>query len=144
MKYIRTMLAMASLCVLSGTINPARADDDRSTTLYTGVIGSGLFHCNAVNVSRKTLLITISVIGPEGELLAVSDPIPTPPGTEASEDFGATARPTSDAYCKFVVSGTGGRNDVRAVLNANRASTFSLPDGRTDIPLYVSRIVEAH
>ena len=143
MTHNRTMLATAGIFLATGAIDAVRADD-RGVTLYTGIIGSGVFHCNAINVSGKALLITISVIGPEGEVLAASDPMPTPSGMEASEDFGTTTRASSDAYCKFVVSGTSNRDDVRAVLNANRASTFTLPDSTTPIPFYVSRIVEAH
>jgi hypothetical protein len=47
-------------------------------------------------------------------------------------------------YCVIQVYGTDNRNDVRGILTANLARTFSLDGGATNIPVYVFREIEAH
>jgi hypothetical protein len=145
MKYFRTMLAIFGLFVAGGATNAARADDDHSTTLYTSAIHATGFHCNAVNVSRRTLYITISVIGADGHLLpppsiSVSPPIPTGPAAEASFDVDTSDTGATEGYCKFQVFGTGDRDDLRAVLNATLTRTVP---GTNDLIL-LSRALEAH
>jgi predicted transcriptional regulator len=48
MTHIRMMLATASLFLVSGAIDAARADDNR-VTLYTAPLRADTFNCNAVN-----------------------------------------------------------------------------------------------
>ena len=143
MKHAGKMLVTAGLFAAVGAIGVARAEDEHTVTLYTGIFGSGVFHCNAVNVSNKTLSITIAVLG-NGAILAEPVTTTTAPGAEASNDYGATTNPSIDGYCEFAVLGTRDPDDVRAVLNANRASTFTLPGSATPIPFYVSRVLQAH
>jgi hypothetical protein len=105
MKYMQAVLAVVGIFVISGAIAPAQADDDkRSVTLYTSALRATGFNCNAVNVSRKTLTITTSIIDLDGIPLAVSPPTPTARDTEASNDVDTSPTPT-DAYCKFEVVG---------------------------------------
>jgi hypothetical protein len=67
MKHVRAILAAAGLFVATGAIGTAQADDHHnSTTLYTSAIAGSRLSCNAVNVSRKTLTITISIIDGTG------------------------------------------------------------------------------
>jgi hypothetical protein len=86
--------------------------------------------------------ITISIIDLDGHPLSVSDPIPTAPGVEASNDFGTLANPI-DAYCKFEAFPTGDRNDLRVVLVASLVRTFAEGD-QTNIPAFVARTVEGY
>jgi hypothetical protein len=143
---IRIILATAGLFVVTGAIDAARAGDHRAgddqVTLYTPAIRSGVFNCNALNVSQKTLHITISIIDLEGKPLSVSDPIPTDPGQEASNDFG-TLTTAIDAYCKFQTVDTDDRNDLRVVLVASLARTFAVGN-QTNIPAFVARTVEGY
>jgi hypothetical protein len=143
MKRLWTLLGGVGLIVASGAI--ASADDDTRrlrTTLYTPAIHSGVFACNALNVSHKTLYITISILDLDGRPLSVSDPIPTAPGVEASNDFGTLTDPI-DAYCKFQAFDTGDRNDLRVVLVASLVRTFA-EGNQTNIPAFVARTVEGH
>ena len=141
MKRLGTLLAGVGLIVGSGAVDTARADDHR-VTLYTPAIHSGSFNCNALNVSHKTLTITISMIDLDGHPLSISDPIPTAPGVEVSNDFGTVANPI-DAYCKFEAFPTGDRNDLRVILVASLVRTVAAGD-QTNIPVFVARTVEGY
>jgi hypothetical protein len=139
MKYVRIMLATIGLLAAAGATDAAQAENP-SATLYTGATHAGKFDCNVVNVSNKTLTITISIIAPDGHPLFVSPPTPTPVGTEVSGDFGDPAV-GNDAYCKVQVSGTGDRNDLRVLLNTNLIRTFD-QGSETNIPVFVFRQTE--
>jgi hypothetical protein len=141
MKRLWTLLGGMGMIVASGAIDAARADDHR-VTLYTPAIHSGSFNCNALNVSHKTLTITISMIDLDGHPLSISDPIPTAPGVEVSNDFGTVANPI-DAYCKFEAFPTGDRNDLRVILVASLVRTVAAGD-QTNIPVFVARTVEGY
>ena len=141
MKRLWTLLGGMGMIVASGAIDAARADDHQ-VTLFTPAIRSGSFNCNALNVSHKTLHITISIIDLDGHPLSVSDPIPTAPGVEASNDFGTLTNPI-DAYCKFEAFPTGDRNDLRVVLVASLVRTFA-EGNQTNIPAFVARTVEGY
>ena len=83
MKRLGTLLTGVAFIVTSGVFVSVRADDDRKgLTLLTAAIHGTGFHCNTVNVSRKPLLIAMSIIDGDGNVLS---PIPvpnpkTPPG----------------------------------------------------------------
>jgi hypothetical protein len=145
MKNRRMLLAIVGLIVASGAIDAVRAENFREPALYTAAVRAGLFGCNVVNVSRKALNITISIIDLKGNLLSVSDPAPTPiaPGTEVSQDVGDPAGPFTDAYCKVQLSGTGDRDDLRIVLTTALIRTF---DGgnQTNVPVFVYRNIEGY
>jgi hypothetical protein len=141
MKRLWTLLGGMGMIVASGAIDAARADDHH-VTLFTPAIRSGSFNCNALNVSHKTLHITISIIDLDGHPLSVSDPIPTAPGVEASNDFGTLTNPI-DAYCKFEAFPTGDRNELRVVLVASLVRTFA-EGNQTNIPAFVARTVEGY
>jgi hypothetical protein len=118
MKYVRTILAAAGLIVVTGATGTTQADSDKlSVTLYTSAIHTGVIACNAVNVSRKTLHITISIIDIEKGLpLAGSNPDRqiTHPGREATSDVGSPTD-SNEGYCVFQVSGTSGRSRMRSL-----------------------------
>jgi hypothetical protein len=140
-KHIGVMLATIGLFAVSGTTHAAQADAI-STTLYTAAMRAGLFGCNVVNVSNKTLIITVSIIDPSGNPLSISPPTSTPAGTEISGDFGDPTVPM-DAYCKVQVSGTGNRDDLRVVLTTSLIRTFN-EGSLTNIPAFVVRQIEGH
>jgi hypothetical protein len=143
MKYMQAVLAVVGIFVISGAIAPAQADDDkRSVTLYTSALRATSFNCNAVNVSRKTLRIAISIIDMDGVPLSAAPAAQTLPGTEASNDVDTSPTPT-DAYCKFEVFGTDDRNDLRVVLATALIRTFD-QDGQTKIPVFVVKTIEGH
>jgi hypothetical protein len=146
MKHIGGILAAAGLLIVAGAT--ARADNDRnSITLYTSAIRTGVIACNAVNVSRKTLTITISIIdAATGAVLNTPSPMPTYPGKpEATDDFGdPTANPPNEGYCVFHVSGTGNADDVRAIQNAVAGAIHTVDGGKTFFPVWLSRVLEAH
>ena len=86
MKRLGTVLTGVALIVTGGVFAAARADDGReSVTLFTSAVHATGFHCNALNVSRKPLLIAISIIDGDGNVLSpVPVPNPkTPPGVNA-------------------------------------------------------------
>jgi hypothetical protein len=140
MKCIPAMFAAASLFVVTGGIDVARADDDYSTTLYTAPIRAMGLHCDAGNVSRKTLYITISIIDSEGNPLSVGTRARTLPGAVTSLDVHDVDNPVAiDAYCSFYVFGTDDREDVRADLNATLTRTVP----GTNTPIFLSRVLEA-
>jgi hypothetical protein len=139
MKYVAIMLATIGLIAVSAANHAAQA----GATLYTSATHAGKFDCNVVNVSQKTLNITISIIGSDGVALSVSDPTATLPLTDISGDFTPTTGPT-DAYCAVQLSGTGDRNDVRAALNTTLAKTFTLDGSPTTYPTFVVKVLEAH
>ena len=141
MKRLWTLLGGMGMIVASGAIDAARADDD-GVTLYTPAIRSGSFNCNALNVSQKTLNITISIIDLYGRHLSDSPLTPTAPGEEASHDFGTVANPI-DAYCKFDAFPTRDRDDLRVVLVASLVRTFA-EGNQTNIPAFVARTVEGY
>src|SRR5438874_10973367 len=125
MKRLGTLLAGVALIVAGGVFASVRADDDRqSVTLFTSAIHASGFHCNALNVSRKPLLIAISIIDGDGNVLSpVPVPNPkTPPGVNASNDI--EPAPRLEGYCKVQVSGTDDPNDVRVVMKANLIRAF--------------------
>jgi hypothetical protein len=145
MKRLGTLLAGMALIVAGGVFVSARADDDReSVTLFTSAIHASGFHCNAVNVSRKPLLIAISIIGGDGKVLSPV-PVPNPktdPNTVASNDIEPLPPPGSaDGYCKVRVSGTGDPDDVRVVMKANLIRAFD-QGGSTNIPVFLSWTLE--
>jgi len=143
MKNLGRLLAGVALIVASGVFVSARADDDReSVTLFTSAIHASGFHCNAVNVSHKSLSIAISIIFDDGTVLSTSQK--TPPGIIASKDIEPLPPPepgSADAYCKVQVSGTGDPDDVRVVMKANLIRTFD-QGGRTNIPVFLSWVLE--
>jgi hypothetical protein len=142
MKRLGTLLAGVALIVASGVFVSAQADDDReSMSLFTAAIHGTGFHCNAVNLSRKSLLIAISIIDGDGNVLSpVPAPNPkTPPGVNASNDI--EPAPMTEAYCKVQVSGTDDPNDVRVVMKVNLIRTFD-QGGRTNIPVFLSWVLE--
>jgi hypothetical protein len=120
MKRLGMLLTGAGLIVASGAISFAQADNDRETaTLLTPSIRATGFHCNAVNASRKTLVITISIINSVTGSDLSSPPFvkSTTAGTEASYDVD-TSPMINDGYCVFEVLGTDDPRDIRADLNA--------------------------
>jgi len=138
MKRRGTLLAAAGLIFASGAISFAQADGDRETaTLFTPPIRATGFHCDAVNVSRKTVWIAISIIDLNGLALSPAPAAPATPGTEVSDDVDVSPTPT-DAYCEFQVSGTGDPRDIRADVNATLIHTFA--DGSQT---FLSRALEA-
>ena len=143
MKRLGTLLAGAALIVSSGVFVSARADDDREgVTLFTSAIHASGFHCNAVNVSRKSLSIEISIIFDDGTVLSTSQK--THPREIASNDIEPLPPPlpgSADAYCKVQVSGTDDPNDVRVVMKANLIRDFD-QGGRTHIPVFLSWTLE--
>jgi len=153
MKHTREILA-AGLLIVTGTMGTAQADNDTNrVTLYTSAIHTGVIACNAINVSKKTLHITISIFDgtmPTGHetspaLLEGPTLIKTPPGMEATIDHGSPID-SNEGYCVFQVSGTENRADVRAVQNAVLAGTRSVEvDGVvTTFPIFITRVLEAH
>jgi len=139
MNRLWTMLGGMGMIVASGATFSAQADNDRATaTLFTPSIRATGFHCNAVNVSRKTLWIAISIIDLNGLALSAAPAAPATPGTQVSHDVDTSPTPT-DAYCQFQVSGTGDPRDIRADLNStlfhkNADGTYT----------FLSRALEAH
>jgi len=78
MKYIHAILAVVCLLVVGGAIDAARADDraeeNEGVTLYTpNDLGDG-HACRAVNVSDKTLGITVAVLDNSGDALSCASP----------------------------------------------------------------------
>ena len=144
MKRLGTLLAGVALVVAGGGFVSARADNDReSVTLFTAAVHATGFHCNAVNVTRKPLLIAISIIDGDGNILSpVPAPNPkTPPGVNASNDI--EPAPRSEGYCKVQVAGTNDPKDVRVVMKANLIRVFDSPDtGETNIPVFLSWVLE--
>src|SRR5258708_13366791 len=112
MKRLGTLLAGVALIVASGVFVSAQADDDReSMSLFTAAIHGTGFHCNAVNLSRKSLLIAISIIDGDGNVLSpVPAPNPkTPPGVNASNDI--EPAPMTEPYSKLQLSRPDDPND---------------------------------
>ena len=137
----RMLLAAAALALGGGAMGAGTARAEAvHTTLYTPIVRAGHFACNAVNVSRKNLTITISILDGTGQALAVSDPMQTPPGYEAPNDYGAEDQPI-DAYCVFAITG-GDRDDLRAVLNTTLIRTFD-EGSEIGIPVLLARTVAA-
>jgi hypothetical protein len=147
MRHSKKILAAAGLLFATGAMGTAQADDDRNgTVLYTSATRGGRLSCIAVNVSKKALTITMSIIdgtGTEPTVLAGPTQIVTDPGLEASLDLGQFTDPSSEGYCVFQLSGTRNRDDVRAVLVSNKATTQTLPDNST-FPYFITRVIEAH
>jgi hypothetical protein len=153
MTHIRMMLATASLFLITGAIDAARADDERDrVTLYTAPLRADTFNCNAVNVSDKTLQIAFAVLNDNGDALqctgmACSPPLPPNPAPAVVVDPGkaATIGPiflssADDGYCAVDVIGAADRDGVRAVLNIGLTRTIP----GTSIPVFVVRSIEAH
>ena len=153
MKHTTAILAAAGLFVGIGTMGPARADNDSNrVTLYTSAIHTGVIACNAINVSKRTLNITISIFdgtmtspptATTPTLLEGPTQISTPPGMEATIDHGAPTD-SNEGYCVFQVSGTDNRDDVRAVQNAVLSGMRSVDGGQTFFPFFITRALEAH
>lgn len=135
----RMLLAATALALGGGAMGAETAR--AQAVLYTPIVRAGHFACNAVNVGRKFLTITISILDGNGQTLAVSPPpiMPTAPGSEAANDFGAEDQPM-DAYCVFAVTGSGDRNDLRAVLNTTLLRPLS---SGSDIQVLLARTVAA-
>ena len=162
MKYIHAMLAVVCLLVVGGAIGTARADDqdeeNKGVTLYTPADTGDGHGCRAVNVSDKTLGITVAILDRSGDALSCASPTtctqgpadtpttnPTPEfqvlkGTFLSLAVEAPPGSRKNAYCAFAVSGTDNRDDVRVALAI--ATTRTIPG--TTIPTYQTRIVEGH
>jgi hypothetical protein len=162
MKYIQAMVAAVCLFIVSGAIGAVRADDrdeeDQGVVLYTPSDTGDLLICRAVNVSDKTLGITIAVINHFGQAISCASPTtcthgsgapntnPTPEvqvlkGTTTDIEITLPAGgPAQDGYCAFAVSGTGDRDDLRVSLGIRRTTTIP----GTTIPVFLSRIVEGH
>jgi hypothetical protein len=162
MKYIHAILAVVCLLVVGGAIDAARADDraeeNEGVTLYTPNDIGDVHACRAVNVSDKTLGITVAVLGNSGDALSCASPTtctvgpagtpttnPTPEfqvlkGTALNVNIEAPLGARRNAYCAFAVSGTDNRDDVRVALEV--ATTTTIPG--TTIPTQQSRIVEGH
>lgn len=127
--------ALGSFLAAAGT---ALAQEDH-TTLYTPAIGAGLHNCNAVNVSHRTLRLTIFVLDQNGHALAATPPTPTPPGAELSNDYGTADQPI-DACCKVEAFGTANPGDLRVVDASVLIRTFD-EGSQTNIPVFVTRTV---
>ena len=167
MKYIHATLAVVCLLVVGGAIGAARADDraeeNEGVTLYTPPDIGDVHACRAVNVSDKTLGITVAILDRPGDALSCDSPITCTAGAGAGPANTPTTNPTPEfqvlkgtfltfvvqappgsirrnAYCAFAVSGTDNRDDVRVVLEV--AITRTIPG--TTIPTLLSRIVEGH
>jgi hypothetical protein len=149
MKHTRAILAAAGLLIVTGTIGTAQADNDTNrVTLYTSAIHTGVIACNAINVSKKKLTITISIIdaatGKTRTDTSTPDPQTTNPHMpEATNDVGSPTD-SNEGYCVFEVSGTTNRDDVRAIQNAVLAGTRSVDGGNTFFPFFITRVLEAH
>jgi|SRR5215469_7585402 len=142
MKRLGTLLTGVAFIVTSGVFVSVRADDDRKgLTLFTAAIHGTGFHCNTVNVSRKPLLIAMSIIDGDGNVLSpVPVPNPrTPSGVNASNDI--EPAPDTEAYCKVQLFGTDDHNDVRVAMKVNLIRTFD-QGGQTNIPVFLSWILE--
>jgi len=78
MKYIHAILAVVCLLVVGGAIDAARADDraeeNEGVTLYTPNDIGDVHACRAVNVSDKTLGITVAVLDNSGDALSCASP----------------------------------------------------------------------
>ena len=78
MKYIHAILAVVCLLVVGGAIGAARADDraeeNEGVTLYTPNDIGDVHACRAVNVSDKTLGITVAVLDNSGDALSCASP----------------------------------------------------------------------
>lgn len=133
----RMLLAATALALGAGAMGSETAR--AQAVLYTPIVRAGHFACNAVNVSRKSLAITISILDENGQALAVSPPMPTAPGSEAANDYGTEDQPI-DAYCVFAVTGSGNSNDLRAVLNTTLLRPLS---SGSDIEVLLARTVAA-
>jgi hypothetical protein len=146
MSNIRATLAAAGLVAITGA-GMAQADNEHaSITLYTSAIHTGVIACNAINVSKKTLKITISIIdGETGQVLNTPNPMVTFPGREATDDVGQPNDEDGgkEGYCVFQISGSSDRDDVRAVQNAVLAGTRSVDGGKTFFPFFITRVLEA-
>ena len=57
-QHIKEILAAAGVLIATGAVGTAQAD----TTLYTSATRGGKLSCIAVNVSKKALTITMSII----------------------------------------------------------------------------------
>jgi hypothetical protein len=162
MKYIQAMLSVVCLLIVGGAIDAARADDraeeNHGVTLYTPFDNGTGFTCNAVNVSDKTLGVTLAVLDHLGHALSCANPTtctlgpvtpttnPTPefavlPGTANAMDITLPLGSVAEgAYCAVAVSGTGNRNDVRVAFKVT--VTRMIPG--TTTPVFVFREVEGH
>ena len=167
MKYIHAMLAVVCLLVVGGAIGTARADDQdeeiKGVTLYTPPDIGDIHNCRAVNVSDKTLGITVALLRRSGDALSCDSPITCTVGVGAGPADMPTTNPTPEfqvlkgtfltfivqappgsilrnAYCAFAVSGTDNHDDVRVALSTG--VTRTIPG--TTIPTLLSRIVEGH
>ena len=166
MKYIHAILAVVCLLVVGGAIGAARADDraeeNEGVTLYTPNDIGDVHACRAVNVSDKTLGITVALLRRSGDALSCDSPITCTAGAGAGPANTPTTNPTPEfqvlkgtflnvvitqplgstrlAYCAVTVSGTDNRDDVRVALAI--ADVRTIPG--TTIPTLQSRIVEGH
>jgi hypothetical protein len=71
-KYVPIMLAIIGLIAVSAANHAAQAE----TTLYTSATHAGKFDCNVVNVSEKTLNITIAIVdGTANPPAALNSPV---------------------------------------------------------------------
>ena len=162
MKYIHAMLTVVCLLVVGGAIGAARADDkeNQGVTLYTPPDIGDTHACRVVNVSDKTLGITVALLDGDAQALSCDSPttciagrpLQGTPTTNPTPEFQllkgntsgllvtAPLGSTRNAYCSFAVSGTDNRDDVRVALAI--AVTRTIPG--TTIPTLQGRIVEGH
>jgi hypothetical protein len=119
----KEIFATVGLSFMIGMTGTAQAENDYNrVTLYTSAIHTGVIACNAINVSKKKLTITISIIdAATGETIQhTSNPGPQttrPDMPEATNDVGSPTA-SNEGYCVFHVLGTNNRDEVQAVQNA--------------------------
>jgi hypothetical protein len=148
MKRLWTLLGGMGMIVASGAMDAVRSEDKAfpRVTLYTPLLRADSFNCNAVNVSHKTLQITLALYDGDGHLISPAQgnpatfsvsagtaaifPIPITPPADQSPDQG---------YCKFEVIGTNDASAVRADLNTTLTRTFG-----DNVPVFVFKTVEGH
>ncbi len=135
---LRIILAAIGLLVV-GAVGEARGQNTAGTSLYTSAIRGTGFHCNAVNISHKTLYITSSILGDDGSPLVAGTATATPPGMVASNDIDPLPEP-ADGYCQVQVSGTGDRSDLRVAMKVNLIRSFD-HGGQTDIPVFLTWVL---
>jgi hypothetical protein len=126
MRLVRVMAAIAGLFLISGATASTRAEDgEEGVTIFTPRLSGDHFVCSAVNVSKRTLEIDLTVLGVDGKPLNPlpgSDENPTPkftvqPQSEAEIDLRfSSGIPPTDGYCQVDVLGTNERNEVRVDL----------------------------
>jgi hypothetical protein len=137
---LRILTAVVGLLSVSGTIASA-------ATLYTPRLHGDHFICTAINVSNKTLGITISILDDNGQLVQPSSGDKNPtlqvnivPGAEAEINFFIST--ANDGYCKVDVSGTGDVKALRVEMDVHWTRT--IPNTNPPVPHLQDLVVEGH